>query len=176
MKAKLDAQAAISGRSQSQEAELRLEHSFEQQGLLPDILRIAYGGSKQIADLMMTVGAIFLVAGEAVAGTREVRERLKSRDWTSDPEVCDVAIEAAHAVLEAFRPAGAIPDEAGLGVRVATLMLKDKENMREMYHSVSKADLSAQLQAIAKRLSVKSAPLAADMLNHVEMRRRRAAG
>jgi predicted transcriptional regulator len=182
LKQRLDAAAELSGRSQSQEAEFRIEHSFDRQDLLPDVLSIAYG-SKEIADLLMTLGTVFRVAGEAVATTSKMRERLKSRDWTSDPAVCDIAIEAAHTVLESFRPIGSIPwIDAGLGVRVANNLFKEK--MRE----VSQATLSARLQKIAERLSIKSsapqkkvgdglkhqAPFATDVVDLVEMRRRRA--
>src|SRR5262249_15179808 len=52
LKRKLDAAAEQSGRSQSQEAELRLEHTFDRQGLLSEVLTLAYG--KEIAaDLML---------------------------------------------------------------------------------------------------------------------------
>ena len=43
IKKKLDDAAAASGRSQSQEAEIRLERSFEKQGLLTEVLTLAYG-------------------------------------------------------------------------------------------------------------------------------------
>ena len=55
LKRKLDAAAEQTGRSQSQEAELRLEHTFDRQELLPEILTLAYG-SKEIAGIVMTVG------------------------------------------------------------------------------------------------------------------------
>jgi hypothetical protein len=158
LKQKLDAAALVSGRSQSQEAEFRIEHSFDRQDLLFDVLRIAYGGNKKIAGLMMTLGAVFLVAGEAVASDSKIRERLKSRDWTSDPAVCDIAIEAAHTVLESFRPAGVVPwKDAGVGVLTANTFIKtirhDSGNpaagqMRDVPREV----LGSRLQKIAARL------------------------
>ena len=51
MKRRLDAAAEQTGRSQSQEVELRLERSFERAGLLPDVLALAYG--KELADPVM---------------------------------------------------------------------------------------------------------------------------
>jgi hypothetical protein len=53
MKHRLDAAADQSGRSQSQEAEFRLERSFDRSDLLTEVLRLAYG--KEIA-----VGLIWL--------------------------------------------------------------------------------------------------------------------
>jgi uncharacterized protein (DUF1778 family) len=51
IKQKLDEAAARSGRSQSQEAELRLERSFEREELLPEVLTLAYG--KSVADVFI---------------------------------------------------------------------------------------------------------------------------
>jgi hypothetical protein len=157
LKQRLDAAAELSGRSQSQEAEFRLEHSFDREDLLFDVLRIAYG-SKKIADLIMTVGAVFLVAGRAVASDNKIRDRLKSRDWTSDPAVCDIAIEAAHTVLESFRPAGHIPWlNAGLGALTANNFIKsirhDSGNpAAEQMREILPATLRERLEAIAQRL------------------------
>jgi hypothetical protein len=194
LKQKLDAAAEMSGRSQSQEAEFRLEHSFGRQALLPDVLNIAYG-SREIADLLMTLGTAIRVAGEAVASNSKMRERLKSRDWMSDPAVCDIAIEAAYAVLESFRPAGSIPwKDAGLGTHVANNVIKAgnnaiKRRMREegRMGDISPAVLSARHQKIAERLLFKSsqapkkdddgkhqAPITEDVVDLVEWRQRRA--
>jgi len=54
LKRKLDAAAEQSGRSQSQEAELRLEHTFDRQDLLSEVLTLAYG--KEIAADLMWLG------------------------------------------------------------------------------------------------------------------------
>lgn len=50
IKRRLDAAAEVSGRSQSQEAEFRLERSFERQGLLREVLELAFG---DFADALM---------------------------------------------------------------------------------------------------------------------------
>jgi hypothetical protein len=55
LKSKLDFAAEQTGRSQSQEAELRLERSFEREELLPDVLALAYG--KDIAAHLVRLGA-----------------------------------------------------------------------------------------------------------------------
>src|SRR5262245_42670576 len=49
----LDAAAEKSGRSQCQEAELRLERSFEREDLLIEALTLAYGGKMAGCILMM---------------------------------------------------------------------------------------------------------------------------
>jgi hypothetical protein len=56
LKRKLDAAAEQSGRSQSQEAELRLEHTFDRQGLLSEVLTLTYG--KETAVDLMWLGAV----------------------------------------------------------------------------------------------------------------------
>jgi hypothetical protein len=54
MKNRIDAEAMKHGRSLSQEAELRLERSFETQSLLPQVLELAYG--EGLAALMADIG------------------------------------------------------------------------------------------------------------------------
>ena len=54
-KARLDKAARETGRTQSQEAELRLQRSFEREDLLPQVLKLAYGDKP--AELLMQVGA-----------------------------------------------------------------------------------------------------------------------
>jgi hypothetical protein len=55
LKRRLDAAAEQSGRSQSQEAELRLERSFDRTDLLTEVMTLAYG--KDIATDLMRIGA-----------------------------------------------------------------------------------------------------------------------
>jgi hypothetical protein len=103
LKRKLDAAAEQTGRSQSQEAELRLEHTFDRQELLPEILTLAYG-SKEIAGIVMTVGFTLF----------EMHRRVEAHQFhplakVSKPDVAasyalDQAIKAAVYVLEAMRP------------------------------------------------------------------------
>jgi uncharacterized protein (DUF1778 family) len=59
MKRQLDTAAEQSGRSQSQEAELRLEHTFDRQGLLSEVLVLRYGTT--IAADLMWLGEIMKV-------------------------------------------------------------------------------------------------------------------
>jgi hypothetical protein len=44
MKQRLEETAAATGRSQSQEVELRLDRSFDREDLLPDVLSLAFDG------------------------------------------------------------------------------------------------------------------------------------
>lgn len=111
LKAKLDAASNQSGRSLSAEAEVRLEQSFrDQQRPLLAAMELAFGRE---------LGGILIVAGEAMARTRDSRP---PTTWDfSEPWICDEMIRAARLVLEAFRPAGEIvaPEDAGPPVRGA---------------------------------------------------------
>jgi hypothetical protein len=62
-KERLDAAAEQSGRSQSQEAELRLERSFDRQDLLLDVLVMTFG-SKQTAGLVILLGMVMEAAAQ----------------------------------------------------------------------------------------------------------------
>jgi hypothetical protein len=57
LKRRLDAAAEHCGRSQSQEAEFRIERSFDRNDLLTEVLTLAYG-SKEIAGVLMMFGLV----------------------------------------------------------------------------------------------------------------------
>jgi hypothetical protein len=63
MKNLIDAAAAKSGRSQSQEAAFRLERSFDRIELLPEVLALAYG--RELAGLILALAATMDAAGDA---------------------------------------------------------------------------------------------------------------
>lgn len=56
IKARLDRAAQTTGRTQSQEAEFRLESTFNRQDLLSEVLTLAYG--KEAAGLLMLIGLV----------------------------------------------------------------------------------------------------------------------
>jgi hypothetical protein len=104
IKNKLDEVAQASGRTQSQEAELRIERSFEHEGLLGEALSLSYGPNlagvlQLIADVMhhAGVGGAFVKAGGSVAD---------AQNWLEVPYAYDQAFKGAAKVLEAFRPEG----------------------------------------------------------------------
>jgi hypothetical protein len=106
MKQRLDAAAQQSGRSQSQEAEFRLERSFERQDLLPELLTAACG-SKEVAGLVLLLAHVLQDAGFL----RYLAERdwhavlAEGRGaWITDFAAYTQAAEAVAHVLEALRP------------------------------------------------------------------------
>jgi hypothetical protein len=110
LKQQLDTAAERSGRSQSQEAEFRLESSFERASLLPDVARMTFG----------ELGAIVVLAGYAMDRAGRHAEWVVSQGknaqgdaWLSDARAYDVAVKAAVRILEAFRPKGEVKPIAG---------------------------------------------------------------
>jgi TraY domain len=105
-KRRLDAAAERSGRSQSQEAELRLERSFDRQDLLPEVLVLAYG--RHLAGILMMLAVAMDDLGKLQIDARGSRRRadslLADSPWIGDPIAYDSALEAAVALLIALRP------------------------------------------------------------------------
>ena len=117
VKRRLDASADANGRSQSQEAELRLEHSFFRQDLLVEVFTLGYG--KELEGVLMLLGSVMLAAGYGHP------PRLWAEDgWTDDPDAYDQAVQAATMVLEAARPDGAHSSNSSWGVYTATDLIK----------------------------------------------------
>jgi hypothetical protein len=105
LKQKLDAATEGSGRSQSQEAELRLERSFEHQALLPEVLELTYG--RPLGGILMAMGRAMQDAGRQGAfSTMFTLEAVQ--DWASVPYAYSQAEKAAARILEALRPEGEI--------------------------------------------------------------------
>ena len=103
VKQKLTEAANASGRSQSQEAELRLEQTFNSGSTLFDALDLAYGRH--------WTGILLALAHCAqLTGTRGLAvntwEFDGCEDWVKDPYAYDQAVKAVNTILEAFRPKG----------------------------------------------------------------------
>lgn len=100
MKELLDAQAKASGRTQSQEAELRLEQTFWQEELLPRALRLAYG--ETLAGVLLTLGETIKLVGQltqySLAQSND--EPFKFTTWENHPEVVSTAFGAAKKMLD----------------------------------------------------------------------------
>src|SRR5947209_4679163 len=62
IKTKVDVAAKENGRTQSQEAEERLERSFQNQNLLDQVLDLAYG--RELAGVLMMIGRAMRVTGQ----------------------------------------------------------------------------------------------------------------
>lgn len=96
LKRRLDTAAERGGRSQSQEAEFRLERSFERGPLLAEVLTLSYG--ERFAGFLMLVARTMSMA----AKTQLPKDLPFSAryDWTTDPPTLCAALEAATALID----------------------------------------------------------------------------
>ena len=105
LKAKLDSAAKVSGRSQSQEAELRLEQSLKSDEGFYKALDLAYG--RELTAVVLTLARTLHFTGTRTAFVSKFTEEGIEK-WMSNPYAFDQAIRAANVVLEAFRPEGQV--------------------------------------------------------------------
>src|SRR4051794_14645318 len=91
IKARLEKEASTNGRTQSQEAEVRIERSFERQSLLAEVLSLKYG--RKTARLVLVVAEAADMALEAF-GIMAVQANVQppsaaairsDEDWLGDP-------------------------------------------------------------------------------------------
>ncbi len=97
-KQRLDDAAEQSGRSQSQEAELRLERTFAAEDRL---------GGPNMVDLMETIASVMKSTGE-IAGFLASGRIMNQGEWMGVPFAFEQARRAAVDILEHHRPPGAI--------------------------------------------------------------------
>jgi hypothetical protein len=106
-KQRLDAAAEQSGRSQSQEAEFRLERSFDRQDLLSDVLKAEF--EPTLAGIILAMGRMMSVhgIGEAILGRHHNYLLAPPPDdnWTTDPPVLEIVLILAITFLTLLRPA-----------------------------------------------------------------------
>jgi hypothetical protein len=103
IKNKLDAAAKANGRTQSQEAELRLESSFRNGRVAIEVLELAFGTAA--AKFMLRVGMTIRsasVAGNFITGT--MHDDLAA--WSENPFIFDTVARGVMCLLEAQRPQG----------------------------------------------------------------------
>ena len=103
MKAALDRAALENGRSQSQEAEFRIEQTFAAEKSLIEALNFNYG--PELAFMLQAMGEAMKAAG-GTAGFHVADKPEDARRWWDHPYSFAQAMQAAHAVLDAMKPAG----------------------------------------------------------------------
>ena len=138
IKSKLDEAARHSARSQSQEAEFRLERTFADDDRL---------GGPRLVELLEAMASAMRITGQTAA-LAESDNEMNQGQWLSLPYAFDQATKAALAVLKQHRPKGErgvprldrslsgdqkkrfeaiLPILENLGERVAQLELRDRE-------------------------------------------------
>lgn len=104
-KKRLDEAAAASGRSQSQEAEKRLESTFQAEHVVYDALDLAFG-RRVTGILLAAVNAAQLTGTRAVSLSQG--NYYGTEEWVLDPYAYDQAVKSVNFILEAFRPKGEV--------------------------------------------------------------------
>lgn len=136
IKHRLDQAAQTNGRTQSQEAEHRLQQTFEREDLLSHVLELSYGSRLAgitilVAETMWRAGSGSVVHSALEGGeTNDLRERMQ--DWPSDPAAFDQAIQGVFSVLKWARPA----DSA---VEVSDMSVATKRSVEQLLHDVRHA-------------------------------------
>jgi hypothetical protein len=100
-KARIDKAAAASGRSISQEVELRLDLSFRDIDAFDRAIEVGHG--RQIAGLLMLFGRVMRDVGAHAA---HLSTGTIDSNWLTDPFAFDQVAKGIATALEAFRPAG----------------------------------------------------------------------
>ena len=109
LKSKLLAAADAQGRTQSQEAEARLEASFKTESLLPEILALRYG--EDLASLLLLVGEAARCTAVALKGVDLVEDGEWPDPntpgfWLKDPALFAEVQRAIVTTLAKIAPAG----------------------------------------------------------------------
>lgn len=124
VKGRLESAAADSGRSFSQEAEMRLEQGFRDEDLVARVLATAYG--PQLAGLILIMARVMNEAGRTAGFNSSFT--LEGMDaWCDSPYAFKQAAEAAHRVLQLATPPGeakapAAMSGAGLPANLASVI------------------------------------------------------
>jgi hypothetical protein len=141
LKQKLDAAAEANGRSQSQEAEFRLERSFDREALLSEALQMKYGRS--LAGILQALANTIISVAFAhtmLTGGAATRYRPWPPDaFTDDPASLEVGLLAGTAFLANLYPPGT----------AKTVTAED----RRMALLVAASDVAELAQGLPKNLS-----------------------
>lgn len=121
IKQRLDEAAVANGRTQSQEAEARLEQSFGAENLLPQTLDLKFEGVT--AGLLLLLGLVVKsVTFHAARVTPRPFER--QEDWVRDPRIFAEVEAATKRVLEELRPPGDAGPACDIGRRMAEIAIR----------------------------------------------------
>ena len=121
IKERLERAAEESGRTQSQEAEVRLELSFNREDLLGEAMSLAYG--RELAGLLMMLGTTMHDVGRS-AGFSATFTIEGANAWWSHSYAYDQVVQAVVRLLEAARPVGERRPPKGPDAEARALRIK----------------------------------------------------
>ena len=105
IKSRLDEAAQLSGRTQSQEAEIRLTQSFEKASIAAGAMILAYG--RTTTALAMILARAMHDAGTH-AGFLSTGTTEGAREWMTNPSAFDQVASAVAEVMDKIRPDGEV--------------------------------------------------------------------
>jgi predicted transcriptional regulator len=160
LKRRLDAAAEVTGRSQSQEAELRLERSFQREDLLAEVLSQTY--ARPLAGLLLAIGTAMTRSGllEDWARSPDNASQLDEH-WLNDATAFNEAVVAATALLNAARPPGQIEEartSAGLAIAKAMAIWIQPGGPDNPFASGHLSSIRSLLGPIATRITLGEDP------------------
>jgi hypothetical protein len=116
LKKSLDAAAGRSGRSQSQEAEFRLEQSFDAERTVLEVLDLLYG--TELAGLILAMGEAIRDTGK-IAALVEDGSLEASNNWLSNAYAFEQATRAALCILRSAAPDGSTEPPGKASFKIA---------------------------------------------------------
>ncbi len=144
IKNKLDAAAKANGRTQSQEAEARIEQTFRGADYLEQAMDLAYG--PRLTVLLLLMGRAMNEIG---------RHAPFPTNWMDQASLFDEAVAAVGEALAAFRPDGSGPPSpilAPMIIRKLLAAMKNPDEARELKDWA--VPLHAKLGEAAERLRI----------------------
>jgi hypothetical protein len=147
----LDGAAQHNSRTQSQEAELRIEATFRSEQQLSQGLEIVYG--RQIAGLLTLIGHVLRDVGP-MAGNVAALSVVVDRDWLSSAFAVDQAVKAVNYIFDSIRPNGEPVPEHLRGPLVI-----GGTDLNAVHRELGKGVATSYLTAIADPASAASADL-----------------
>jgi hypothetical protein len=118
LRARLEEEASLRGVSINAEVVDRLEHTFQRNDLLAEVLSLTFGD--RLAGLLIMIG-MAMAGAAAIAPPNQGRRLLFQDDWwASDPSTYETAAFAAKILLDSGRPKGRTSttiDEASLALQ-----------------------------------------------------------
>jgi hypothetical protein len=103
----LERAAAATGRSLAQEAEHRIQQTFQNQKVLQEALDLAFG--PQISGLLMVIGDVMRATAQTVAFTTSGDPSIEN--WTEEPLIYDAVVRAVSTVFDQHHPSGEMLSE-----------------------------------------------------------------
>jgi hypothetical protein len=157
---RLEAQAAETGQSITQQAEFRLEQSFERQDLLEQALVLAYG--PQFAGLLLVLAHAMNLTGRRATWEAELPFD-KIDAWLSHPYVFGQLALAVSTLFAGLRPPGdpvfrqpghihvtaSVPEV--LGQHIATALLSAIKNPDEVNQNLPDEEQNRSLEAFGQK-------------------------